>query len=135
MRRRDHHLRGIALSCAVILLSYSVSLFTPEVIAGSMTRMLANAAIGVSMGVEPNPYNTLASQLSDKAQELDERETRILALEDELRATRSLETYLATGSLVLSLLLFALVGLNFYRDARRARAETPRPFAVDLRAR
>jgi hypothetical protein len=135
MRRREHHVRGIALSCAVILLSYSVSLFTPEVIAGSVTKMLANAAVGVSIGVEPNPYNTLASQLSDKEKELEAREDRILALEASVSDARSLETYLAAGSLVLSIFLFALVALNFYRDARRASAGSPRPFAVDLCAR
>lgn len=127
-------MRGIALSCAVILLSYSVSLFTPEVIAGSVSRMLANAAVGVSMGVEPNPYNTLALQLSDKEKELVVREERILALEAELGDARSLETYLATGSLALSVLLFALVGLNFYRDARRT-ATAAQTYAVDLRTR
>ena len=129
-----HHVRGMSLSVAVILLAYSVSLFTPSIIASNVERMLANAAIGVSMGVAPNPYNTLASELADMEKDLDERERRILAIEDELRGARTLETYLAYGSLALSTCLFMLVGHNFYMDSRRrARVERVDGFAVNLR--
>ncbi len=121
------------MSAAVVLLAYSVSLFTPDVIAFNVQRMLANATIGMSVGVEPNPYNTLARQLEEKKTELDARETRILALEDELRASQRMERFLAYGSLVLSTCLFMLVGINFYRDGRRSRVRAQNSFVVDVR--
>jgi hypothetical protein len=130
----NHHVRGISLSAAVILLSYSVSLFTPDVIASNIGRMFASATIGMSVGVEPNPYNTLALQLEEKKSELDAREGRILALEDALHSSRRTERFLAFGSLALSTCLFMLVGLNFYMDGRRFRRGT-NTFAVDLRRR
>lgn len=123
------------LSAAVILLAYSISLFTPTNIAINIERMLANAAIGVSLGVEPNPYNTLAAELQQMETDLNDRERRILALESDLRASRAFETYLSFGSLALSAFLFMLVGFNFYLDRKRvaSRDQPQRSFAVDLR--
>lgn len=131
---RNHHVRGFALSAAVILLAYSVSLFTPATIATRIEGMLANASIGVSLGVEPNPYNTLAADLKQMETDLDERERRILSLERELKRSRTTETYLAYGSLALSTCLFMLVGLNFYWDRRRnERFARGSAYSVDLR--
>jgi len=129
---RNHHVRGISLSVAVILLAYSVSLFTPAMIAANLGRMLANASVGMSVGVEPNPYNTLASDLKKMEDDLDARERRILSLEEELRGRRAMETYLAYGSLALSACLFMLVGVNFYLDSRRTR-ERQSPYVVSFR--
>ncbi len=94
--------------------------------------MLANAAVGVSLGIAPNPYNTLAQQLESKQSELNAREERVVALEDELRQSQLIERYVAFGSLFLSTCLFMLVGLNFYMDSRR-RPVPARPYAVDMR--
>ncbi len=131
---KGHHVRGMSLSVAVILLAYSVSLFTPAIIASNIEHMLANAAVGVSMGVAPNPYNTLAAELAAMEKDLGEREQRVLTLEEELRASQSIEKYLAYGSLALSTCLFMLVGLNFYMDSRRREQKVPvQDFAVNLR--
>jgi hypothetical protein len=97
--------------------------------------MLANASIGMSAGVEANPYNTLAQQLSDKELELQDRETRLLELTKDTNAgTRA--SYWALASLALSIIILVLVGANFYMDWKRGKVRLTMPsLSVDLRQR
>ena len=77
------------------------------------------AAIGATVSVEPNPYNTLAEQLKNKEGQLSLRER---ALEESERAIGSrsqkadtlLQYLLAASGMLLFLIL-----LNFYFDWRR----------------
>lgn len=127
----SHHVAGLTLGVAVLLLGYSTSVAPPEHVAREARQLLANAVVGISTGVAPNPYNTLAAQLDSKQQELDERESRLERLESKA-IEREQDAQWAFYSLVASALLFLLVAANFYFDARRSRI-TASQFTVSLK--
>ena len=95
------------------------------------------AQVGVTLGVEPNPYNTLNDQLNARQVQIDEEQADINAQKEAIAssaaampgASSPVVWYLmiAVGALAL------LVGLNFYFDWRRFREEQsifpPRPQA------
>lgn len=79
------------------------------------------SVIGVGAAVPPNEYNVLAEELRRKEAELAEREA---ALRGETRPDASDERKhdpLLAISLAATLILFALLLLNFYLDWRRER--------------
>ena len=83
------------------------------------------SVIGVSAGVLPNKYNTLAQQLEETKQELDKREQKLIERKASLEV-RASEGNTAQNKTVLygiaiSSVLFILVVINFYLDWRRRR--------------
>lgn len=80
---------------------------------------VGSAVVGVSAAVAPNSDNTLARQLAEKEAELAAREAAL-----DRREGKSDETE-ARYSLVASMALFGLLGVNYCLDWRRtARART-----------
>jgi hypothetical protein len=93
--------------------------------------MLASAVVGASAGVEPNSYNTYASQLKTKEEELKNREARVASAE---RGSGS-GNALALLSFGMSTALFALLAINFYLDWKRRVSVVGNPLAIVLKRR
>lgn len=112
-------------AAASLLLVYALIAASPTTHFLNAQSMMASAGVGIFVGVEPNPYNTLAQQLEEKEAELSEREREVLALERGVFADSSFvsSNTMATYSLGLSFLLFILLGSNFYMDWKRGRKE------------
>lgn len=80
------------------------------------------AQIGVTVGVLPNSFNTLAQQLSEKESTLSAKEQEIQQKEIALREKEEEKTQESRILFYLSVvggILFILVLLNFYLDYRR----------------
>ncbi len=87
----------------------------------AVSHLLAEAgAVGIVVGVQPNPYNVLAGQLHQKEIALNEREaqlnTEATTLESRARAKTNTQELWGGG------ILFGLVALNFILDYRSRRA-------------
>lgn len=125
----------IALAVAAPLFIYAFFLVPPMTLAHDARAALTATAVGATAGVDPNPINTLAAQLKEKEASLDQREQVLSQIEDEIVAKNSSSNTIAFMSLGGSLLLFFLVGLNFYLDTKRRRDQkaVPGRFSVDLR--
>jgi len=142
MSRRKTNTRGIlrreiplnALALGVAISGFLIPVFTqsPSDFVQDARGMLADSGTALSAAIPPNPYNSLADQLDQKEQELNQREAALDA--------RSSNGLFATGniygfiSFILSLILCGLVGLNFYLDSRRGkkRGFLPGKYSVDL---
>lgn len=126
---------AVALAIAAPLFVYALVLVPPAMLAHNVRAALTATAVGASAGVDPNPINTLAAQLKDKETSLDQREQVLSQLENEIIAKNSSNNTIAFISLGGSLLLFLLVGLNFYLDTKRRRDQKAAPgrFAIDLK--
>jgi predicted PurR-regulated permease PerM len=112
------------LALAVGMLLVALVSASPDVIARRTLEMYTNALVGISVGIAENPYNQIAQQIADREGELTERETSLVASEQALqRRENSIEwkATLAVYSMALSIILFILVGFNFYRDWQRSR--------------
>lgn len=110
--------RRTAVVIALALFIYATSVASPKVLVQNASMMLGSASVGLSMGVEPNPYNTASAELAQKQSELDAREARISASEGgSLTGTRML----AAGSFMVSIIVLMLVAGNYYLDYRRDR--------------
>ncbi len=83
------------------------------------------AQVGLSVGVLPNPYNTLDAQLNQKQAYLNEEQSYLNAQEAALASTSAAASPLTSplGWYLLAAIfaLFVLVVLNFYFDLRRSR--------------
>lgn len=85
--------------------------------------------IGITVGVAPNPYNTLNDQLNAKQAQIDMENADLAAREAEFASETASSAPLAASSPVLWYLVIAigvlalLVGLNFYLDWRRGERE------------
>lgn len=84
------------------------------------------ADVGLSVGVAPNPYNTLDEQLAQKEAYLDEEQSYMNSEQAALASSSALAIsptgtpyllYLALAVVLLAVLVF----LNFYLDWRRAK--------------
>ena len=127
---------GLAIAIPVFL--YSVSVIAWHAHTLSSEQSLASAFVSLSVGVPANTDNTTAAQLKSKEDELVGREATLLENEQSLARTLLLYDALPLVSIALSLLLFVLIGLNFYFDVRRRPRSSnpltsPRAFSVDLR--
>jgi hypothetical protein len=95
--------------------------------------MFGASGAALSAEVPPNPYNTLADQLAQKEQQLNDREAA-------MNAQAAKPSFLSSGNLfgfisfLLSLILCALLALNFYLDAKRGKKGNPlaAKYSVDL---
>lgn len=73
--------------------------------------------IGVYAGVEQNEYNTIAAELSARADELDAREAALRGAPGPRTDTTTLLAIVCIGAGLLGLIL-----LNFYLDSKRRRS-------------
>jgi hypothetical protein len=124
---RANVINVIALMVAAPLLGYSIAHSGPVVVAERAQMMLANASVGMSVGVSSNPYNTLAKQLNEKAASLEEREAALSS------AARQSDPY-GFYAFIMSTGLLFLVALNFYMDSRRRSMQPSSEYSLDLRS-
>ena len=99
----------------VVLVLFRIS------IVGENPLSQLGTAVGVTVAIAPNPYNTLAEQLKQKEIALQEREQTIQEAESEAqiksqKGDRTLSYLLGVGGILLILIL-----ANFYLDWRRER--------------
>lgn len=105
----------------VLLLAYSTAAAPPSILTGPASDMFASSIVSMSAGVGQNPDNTLAAKLAQKEAELDARESSLGRGVGAI--TESQNDTLPVYTFALSIALFLLVLLNFYRDWRRERRE------------
>lgn len=134
--RMSQVLRIAGLFVAVPACVYALSVGAPAALAQNAANSLAAASVSISAGVVPNFDNTLASELTQKQQNLNTQEQALKQKE----AALSLQGAASSSSLglysfVASIVLFLLIGLNFYYDRRRTRFPSvmQRALTVDLR--
>lgn len=111
------------LALAVGLLLVALMSASPDVIVRRTIEMYSSAVVGVSLGIAENPYNQLAQQIAEREGELTERETTLVESEQALKDREDRlewKATLAVYSMAVSLILFVLIALNFYRDWRRS---------------
>ncbi len=134
MRKRKRYINASMLVGAVLFLGIGALTSTPASLERGASDMFA--AVGVSMAVAPNPYNSVADQLSTKEKQLDKREAELGVKENAATpgTQNSQSARYGFYSLCMSAALFALVAINFYYDARRRGGVEPaRKFSIDLR--
>jgi hypothetical protein len=131
-RSRDR-LNLIALGVVLGGMSVPFVSQTPVQFVKDAQNMLAGSGATLSAIVPANPYNTLAQQLADKEQELNDREA-MLAEREANDIGPSAGGIFGVLSFVFSLILLALIGVNFYLDSRRNKKQPlSSKFSVDLR--
>ena len=123
-------LSALTLVLAGVLFVYAFANTGGGPVALRAEHMLAAATVSMSAAIPPNPYNSLAEQLDTKAATLSQREAAVSARE----AQGGLGSILGILSFIASIILFILVGANFYFDARRQKI-APSSFIVDVRNR
>ncbi len=125
MARRKHTyadekevIRRTVVVIALVLFIYATSIDSPRALVQTAGSMVGSAVVGMSAGVEANPYNKVAAELSQKQSELDAREAALNASPGgSLAGTRGL----AAASFCISIIVLILVAANYYMDFRRGR--------------
>jgi hypothetical protein len=142
MRRRansrsSEFVNALGLTIAIAACAYALIVGTPEDLAHSAAESLAAASVSISAGVAPNAENTLAAELTEKERQLTAREDALTQREASVSSENPWgANALGLYSLIASIALFILVGLNFYFDRRRFKPGTvQRALMVDLRLR
>lgn len=97
----------------------AVQVAPPEMLVREARYMLSSAAVGMTVGVPENPYNSLALQLKLKEDELARREAALATPES--KSDTFVSQPFAVLSMCVSLVLFVLLLLNFYFDWHRER--------------
>ncbi len=107
---------------AVILVSFLYNIGIDPISLSRFIGAKLGQAVGVSTStsVPPNPFNTLAKQLSDKEQLLEEKEKLLAESSEseslkEIRRQRMMIYFLSSGIAV----LFCLIMYNYYLDFKR----------------
>lgn len=123
------------IGCAVAIgaFLYAVASDVPSQVAFRVGSSLAAAEVSISAAVPPNPDNTLAAQLQQKEQELDQREQVVKQMERDA-ASHPVDS-LGLYALIASVVLFLLIGINFFLDMRRRAGKEnvlTKTFLVDL---
>lgn len=137
MRTRVQRKKGIgAVNFAGIVVAASLFGYSLPAVSVPVQAMysLAAASASLSVGVAPNPDNTLAQQLDAKAAQLDVQQQHIQQLQQSLRSSSN--DTLGLYSLLASVLLLLLIAANFYLDWRRDRGGggmLTKSLSVDLR--
>ena len=108
------------------LIIFSGSLFLLFFVAGGRIMPFQNllAQIGITVGVAPNPYNTLDAQLNQEQDRLNQQASDLAAREAALASSTAAANSAspAVWHLDVSIAVIALlVSLNFYLDWRRSR--------------
>lgn len=109
------------------------SLVSPGALINTAQYYVANAVVGMTVGVLPNPDSTLAMQLKAKEDELRAREQALAVKEHNGSASNTLTFALALFSVGMSLMLFALLAFNFFLDMKR-RVIPVKGLSIDLRS-
>ena len=130
MRKRLGYLNATGLAVAGVLFGFAVYATTPQSLLQHAQETLA--AVGVTIAVAPNPYNTVAAQLSAKEAQLNQKEAQLNA-QAATQTRPSLDNRYGFYSLCSSLVLLVLVAMNFYLDNRRRSGGPQRTYSVDLR--
>ena len=123
------HLMAFALFVGACGMTYTLATTSFGELAHGARSMAASTMASLTVGVAPNPTNTLAAQLAAKEQALNEREAQ-------LAQSSGSGNVLGFASFIMSLILLVLVGINFYYDKRSRRHRgpvVPRKYSVDLR--
>ncbi len=81
-------------------------------------------SVGTQLEVAENPYNSLARQLREREEELDEREKKLLETLEKRDAENRWISNLILGSITL---LFILLLFNFYLDYKMRKNESSGP--------
>lgn len=115
-----HKLLRSSTVVTACVLAFASGVVVPDtrVLTVSTERYLANV-VGMTASVQPNEFNTLATELKDRSEELDRREREIDA-----RARQSIiaePLTIAVLSAILGVQLLLIVA-NYYFDYRRSRA-------------
>lgn len=133
--KRANIVNVLALVVAIPAFGYALFVDTPRSYVVDIGTMFASASASLTAQVPSNPYNSLAAQLSEKEALLNEREAQFDQREMLARSDSSLDGRLGIISFVISIVLFVLVGINFYLDMRRGRVAPARAagFSVNLR--
>jgi hypothetical protein len=118
------------LALGIALSGFLIPIYTqsPMGLIQDAQSMLADSGASLSAAVPENPYNLAAEELAAKEQALNEREAAL----DTPRT--SLGDIFGFASFALSVILCALVALNFYLDSHRGkrRGVAPGKYSVDL---
>ena len=130
MHKRIGYINATALLIASLLFGFAVLTSTPDSLRENMHDTLA--AVGVSLSVVPNQYNTVAQQLDAKAAQLNQQEAQLNARTQVSNVQITTNNRYGFYSLCMSAVLLVLVSLNFYFDYRR-RVAPRRTYSVDLR--
>ena len=133
--RSQARMKLMALGVALGGLMVPFTMQTPVDFVQNAQSMFAGSGAAISAMVPANPYNTLAQQLVEKERELVDREAA-LAEREANDIGPSAGGIFGVLSFVFSVFLLALIGVNFYLDARRAkkRPTLASKFSVDLRS-
>ncbi len=131
--RSEQSLNLIALAAVFAGFVFPLLQMTPERFVNNAGSLAASTGVSLSAAVSPNPHSLIAEQLSEKERALAEREIAMSAAERPRGFT--LGEIMGFASFALSLVLCALMGLNFYLDCRRRRKPgmLGSKFSVDLR--
>ena len=134
MSKRMRNVNVCLLFLAAFLFGFATLTSPISVLTQNAQDMFA--AVGVTMSVAPNPYNTVAAQLQLKETALKQKEQQ-LASRENAQASQPLtapSNRYSFYSLCMSIVLCILVAINFYFDVRRkGRADVAKRFSVDLR--
>lgn len=110
---------GVAI-LALALMGYASYVAPPRELVARAPEMLGSAAVGVAAGVPENPYNTLAQELQAKEAELNAREAALRGTDAGTAAESGFfNEPMAVVSFFISIILFALLLLNYYFDWHR----------------
>jgi hypothetical protein len=124
-----HSLLRISTAVVAIMLLFVSGVVTPLTaqLASNTERYLANATVGVSVGVPQNDVNAVTTALTSRQHELDQREQALAEREIAIGITDGSAGAVgstATSTLILSSLLFVLlvlIILNYILDYLRSR--------------
>ena len=122
---RTRKILSYILSIAFVISSLFLGLYfltkvSPVEVGDYLVRQTMSS-VGISVGVPPNPLNTLAQEILEKEREIQQREDALIQREQELVtpfvlvAGRDVTFYLLAG---FNFLLLLLIVLNFYFDRK-----------------
>ncbi len=133
MQKKLGYINVSGMTLAALLFGYALLTSTPGSLRQSTQDMFA--AVGVTLAVAPNQYNSQAQQLAAKETLLNKREADLATKErTATQVVAAIDNNLGLYSLLASLVLCILIACNFYFDMRRSqRATFGQKFSVDLR--
>lgn len=133
---RSNGVNALALLFAIPAFGYGAWVGSPQDYVTSVRDMVAGASASLTAQVSANPYNTTALQLAQKEALLNQREADLNRMATEEARGATIRGNLGLISFGVSIVLFVLVGINFFLDMRRERRRRPvlaQKFSVDLR--
>lgn len=108
----------LAFVLAFGIFSYSLTT-VPVYTTLESSTLVASAVVGMFAGVPANEYNTLAADLAAKEAELSAREMALTGAPAS-KPERSLGDWFGIAAFGVSVVVLALLLINFYGDYRRA---------------